>query len=42
MPIYTDEELKAMEEEENQTDNEDYGDDIDLDEYEDDKYYEDK
>lgn len=42
MPIYTDEELKAMEEDDNQNDNEDYGDDIDLDEYEDDKYYEDK
>lgn len=41
MPIYTDEELKAMEEEE-QNDSEDYSDDIDLDEYEDDKYYEDK
>lgn len=41
MPIYTDEELKAMEEEE-QNDSDDYSGDIDLDEYEDDKYYEDK
>lgn len=40
MPIYTDEELEAMEDEE-QIDGDDY-DDIDLDEYEDDKYYEDK
>lgn len=40
MPIYTAEELQAMEEED-QNDMDDY-EDIDLDEYEDDKYYEDK